>query len=128
MKKYFGDSVFKDGKHYHWCPHYVYKCLYDGLYVTHLADKHDEWQAQQDCKKQNRKDKMERENLRSSETGSSDKKSSLDSLFDSRLVLLDKFRQAMLTDHGFYELQFEQLTRFLGKYRVRIKGATSRLI
>ena len=109
MTKTFGDSVFKDGKQFHWCPHHKYNRLYDGLYVTHPPEKHAEWKENQD--------KWERENSNKENNHQSSNmatpSSSLSS--NSKLVLSDKFKQVMLTDQGFLELQLEQLMRSLSE-------------
>jgi len=42
-KKKGKDSVERDGKTWYWCPHHKFPGQFDGLYVTHPPDKHDEW-------------------------------------------------------------------------------------
>ena len=39
-----GPTKVVDGKTWYWCPHHKREGLYDGMYVTHPPDKHDEWQ------------------------------------------------------------------------------------
>ena len=117
MTKTFGDSVFKDGKQFHWCPHHKYNGRYDGLCITHPPEKHTAWKEHQDKKKQNRKDKWERKNgnkeNNNKPSNPATPSSSLSSNF--KLVLSDTFKQVMLTDQGFLELQLEQFMRSLSE-------------
>ena len=41
--KYVGDSIVVDGKTWHWCKRHKKEGVYDGLYVTHREDDHDDW-------------------------------------------------------------------------------------
>ena len=36
-------SIERDGKTWYWCPHHVYPDKYDGLYVTHKPEDHEDW-------------------------------------------------------------------------------------
>jgi len=38
-----GSSKTVDGKTWNWCPHHKREGKYDGMYVAHTPDKHDEW-------------------------------------------------------------------------------------
>ena len=42
------DSIERDGKKWHWCPKHVVPGTYDGLYVTHKPEDHDEWKKKRD--------------------------------------------------------------------------------
>ena len=101
MKKTLGDKVQKDGKWFYWCPHHQYPGFYDGLYVTHPPEKHDEWKDRQD-KFKGRGKYANKSNNNSTGTNSSG---------EAKLVLSDAVKQALLTDHGFTPLQLEQLQR-----------------
>ena len=37
------DSIEKDGKTWHWYPHYKVDGTNDGLYVTHRPEEHEDW-------------------------------------------------------------------------------------
>ena len=37
------DQVNRDGKTWFWSPHHKMKGKYDGLYVTHKPEEHEEW-------------------------------------------------------------------------------------
>ena len=100
MKKSFGDKTERDGKVWYWCPHHKYENFYDGLYVTHPPEKHEEWQDRQDKMKGRGKYANN-----SSEAASHN---------DVKLVLSDSVKQALVTDHGFTALQLEQLQRSQG--------------
>ena len=36
-------TINRDGKTWHWCPHHVYPDKYNGLYVTHKPEDHEDW-------------------------------------------------------------------------------------
>ena len=38
-----GASMEKDGKTWYWCPLHVKEGLFDGLYMPHKPEDHDEW-------------------------------------------------------------------------------------
>ena len=40
-----GATIEQDGKTYYWCKHHVYKDRYDGLYMDHKPEDHDEWKT-----------------------------------------------------------------------------------
>ena len=37
------DSIQKEGRTWYWCPHHKVEGSYDGLYVTHKPEEHEEW-------------------------------------------------------------------------------------
>ena len=37
------NSIRKEGRTGHWCPHHKVEGSYNGLYVTHKPGEHDEW-------------------------------------------------------------------------------------
>ena len=101
MKKTFGPKVERDGKWWYWCEHHKYPGYYDGLYVTHPPEKHQEWQDHQDKMKGRGKYANKQPNSTSGN----------DSSKEVKLVLSDSIQQALVTDHGFTPLQLEQLKR-----------------
>ena len=42
------DTLERDGKTWHWCPKHVVPGTYNGLYVTHKLEDHDEWKMRRD--------------------------------------------------------------------------------
>ena len=42
------ESVERYGKKWYWCPKHVVPGTYDGLYVTHKPEDHDEWKRKRD--------------------------------------------------------------------------------
>ena len=54
-------TVQRDGKTWHWCPKHVSQGKYDGLYVTHKPEDHDEWIKNRNKFKKNRKDEDKKE-------------------------------------------------------------------
>ena len=100
--KSFGEKVFKDDAWHWWCPHHVYPGVYDGLYMTHPPEEHDKWQERKDKYKANRK-KGKSKDSASEPSGKSDGKPD-DKL---KLGLNDKMKTALMTNHGFTELQIE---------------------
>ena len=111
MKKTLGAKVFKDGKWYWWCDHHKWDGFYDGLYVTHSPENHDEWKAKQDANKKRKQARNQPTGGSSSFSGSGSTKSE----GKTKLVLDDRLKQALLTEHGFSDLQLEQLTGSLKK-------------
>ena len=66
------DSIEKDGKTWHWCPHQV-DGIYDGLYVTHRPEEHEDWKKNkfQFRREKIQKDKKKKMKLRSHQTNHS---------------------------------------------------------
>ena len=95
-------SVTKDGKTWHWCPHHSYEGKYDGLYVTHKPEDHDEWQKKKDASLQRKRDnkaKMNQENKVSQNQEDASKK----------LMLTDTLKAALLTHSDMTGAQVEEL-------------------
>ena len=42
------DTLERDGKTWHWCPKHVIPGTYNGLYVTHKPEDHEEWKKRRD--------------------------------------------------------------------------------
>ena len=54
--------IKKEGKTWYWCPKHVYQGKYDGLYVTHKPEDHDEWAKNRNrFKKREKKDEKDKE-------------------------------------------------------------------
>ena len=100
MRKTLGDKVKHDGKTYYWCPKHVYPGFYDGLYVTHPPDQHDQWKDRQDRFKKRGK------YADSANTGNQQPGSSA-----PRAILNDKLQAVLMTSHGFSQLQLDQLMK-----------------
>jgi len=39
------EKIEKDGRTMWWCPHHKYDGRYNGLYIDHKTEYHDEWQS-----------------------------------------------------------------------------------
>ena len=101
-------SVIKNGKTWFWCPHHSYKGKYDGLYVTHKPEDHDEWQKKKDAslqRKRNYKAKMNQENKDSQHRNDDSKK----------LVLTDTLKAVLLTHSDMTGAQVEELIADVGQ-------------
>ena len=48
-------SVERNGKQWWWCPHHKMEGEFDGLYVTHQPEKHDEWKQNKEARSERRK-------------------------------------------------------------------------
>jgi len=96
-----GASIEKDGKTWHWCPHHTVEGKYDGLYVTHKPEDHDEWQRKKDQnleKKRALKGKPKTDPPAAAPTNGSKK-----------LVINDKLKAALLTHSDMTGAQVEEL-------------------
>ena len=67
--------------------------------MTHPSEKYREWKEQKECERRTKTHKADTN--KSGGTKSSDS--------SGRLVHLDKLKQALLTSHGFSELQINQI-------------------
>ena len=81
----------RDGKTWWWCPHHKTEGLFDGLYVTHKPEDHDEW-------KKDKRNWMRKKN--SSSSSASDGNSD-----SGKLQLTDSMKQALMTDGNMTEEQ-----------------------
>ena len=43
------DTIEKDGKTWYWCPKQVVLEKYDGLYITHKPENHDDWKKRREA-------------------------------------------------------------------------------
>ena len=101
-----GDTCFVDGKQWWWCPEHKRQNDFDGLYVTHQPG-----QGHQNWLERKRRNKRNREASRQN-NGNSDSTSTSTSGINSggpQLMLNDQMRQALLTHHGFSELQMQAI-------------------
>lgn len=91
------DSVQQDGKTWYWCPHHKVEGSYDGLYVTHKPEEHEEWKNN---KAQFRKKKTdERKEANSSNDDQSSKK----------LYINDNLKAALMTHCDISGAQLDEL-------------------
>jgi len=81
------DMVERDGKNWWWCPKHVLPGKYDGLYVTHKPEDHEDWL----------KRKEERRAKFSKDKTSNDKSAAKTDNGNKNLVLTDNLRAALLT-------------------------------
>ena len=98
-----GDTCFMDGKQWWWCPEHKRTNDFDGLYVTHQpGEGHQHWLERRRRNKRNRNGGL---------TNNTAKAHSSDSNSNAgpQLVLNDQMRQALLTHHGFSEIQMQAI-------------------
>ena len=92
--------VERDGKTWYWCPHHKYEDMYDGLYVTHKPEEHDEWQKRKETyKTKNRK------------KGSEDAKLKDTDETPKKLTLTDTLKTALMTKCDITGAQADALIR-----------------
>ena len=83
------DQITRDGKKWYWCPHHKIEGKYDGLYVTHKPEEHNEWlKRKNDCIAKKKRTKE------SQNYGEEDKKPDEDG---SKLVITDSLKAALMT-------------------------------
>ena len=80
--------VEKDGKTWYWCPHHVYEDKYNGLYVTHKPEDHEDWVK----RKQSYKDRMTKK-----KTSDVPKDDDADDSSGKKLTLTDTLKTALMT-------------------------------
>ena len=98
------EQMDKDGKTWYWCPHHKIEGKYDGLYVTHKPEDHDEWLQRKNAriaKKKRVKDDNKSEN-------SSNKKDDEDS---NKMVISDSLKAALMTHMDISPEQVEALVK-----------------
>ena len=78
-----GDKVDRDGKTWWWCPKHKAEGLFDGLYVTHKPEDHDEWS------RRNKEARAKKKTAASTNTSTSD---------SGKLQLTESMKQALMTD------------------------------
>jgi len=90
--------VDRDGKTWYWCPHHKVEGSYDGLYVTHKPEEHEEWKNN---RSQFRKKKFEsKKNDESGEATNNDSK---------KLYINDNLKAALLTHSDLSAVQIDEL-------------------
>ena len=102
-----GASVEREGKTWYWCPRHVVTGRYDGLYVTHKPEDHDEWQKKKDI--QNAKKKASKVNSKDSDDKNVQQESS------KSLTLNDNLKAALLTHSEMTGAQVEALLAEMGE-------------
>jgi len=92
------DSVERDGKTWYWCPHHKVEGSYDGLYVTHKAEEHDEWK--------NNRSQFRKKKFETKKDGDSDAASNNGS---RKLYMNDNLKAALLTHSDLSAIQIDEL-------------------
>ena len=87
-KKNVGASLEKDGKTWYWCPKHIRENDYDGLYVKHRPENHEEWER--------RKRERNQSNGQAPKNGGNS---------NATLQLSEKLKTALATNAGFDEIQ-----------------------
>ena len=96
MKKK-GDSLERDGKTWHWCPHHKLPGVFDGLYMPHKPGKeHDEWVSKKKQRQERRKQGKASENSSGGSTGGSGG-SSTGSGNSTKLAFSDRLKTVLIT-------------------------------
>ena len=93
-----GPSIEMEGRTWYWCPHHVWEGHYDGLYMNHKPEGHDEWKANKNKRK---KPSTSTVTQSSSETNSGNSTS-------TSLTLSDKMKSALMTKCCFTEDQAKE--------------------
>ena len=94
----------KEGKTWFWCPHHKMEGKYDGLYVTHKPEEHDEWLQRKNARLSRKK--CTKNDAKSDE--SSNKKEDEDS---NKLVISDSLKAALMTHMDISPYQVEALMK-----------------
>ena len=81
-----GALVEKEEKTWHWCPHHYKEGLFDGLYMPHKPEDHDEWAKK---KKKNAEKGKKKKDSDGGSYGKSKK---------SKLELTNGMKQALVTE------------------------------
>ena len=89
-----GDECEVNGLTWWWCPKHKVEGSYDGLYVRHRPENHDEWQA--------RKEERKKQNSSSSST----QKTGV-----QKLTMSDKLKSALMTKCDFSESEINDLLK-----------------
>jgi len=94
------DSLERDGKQWYWCPHHKMEGSYDGLYVTHKPEEHDEWKNN---KAQFRKKRYEASKNNDSHDTSKEEDSA------KKLTINDNMKAALLTHCDLTGAQIDEM-------------------
>ena len=94
--------VERDGKNWWWCPKHVIPGRYDGLYVTHKPEDHEEWVQ----KKEVRKAKFVKERKNDGNGPKDDSEGT-----NKKLALTDTLKAALLTRCDLTGAQADALIR-----------------
>ena len=97
------EKIEKDGKIWYWCPKHVVKDKYDGLYVTHKPEDHEEWRKRREAWRSRKTD-----NRRETESGKYESGS-------RKLVLSENLKAALLTK---CELTSDQADRLIKEAQI----------
>ena len=73
-KKFDGNKKMIGGVQHWWCPHHKWEGEFDGLYMTHTPQGHDEWKKAKDARKQKYKEQKGSKSSSSNNSTKSKKK------------------------------------------------------
>ena len=97
------DQVVKEGKIWYWCPHLKRTGDFDGLYVTHHPDNHDEWAERKATFKNHRKNKTT-DKPSTESTGENSSNST-----NEKLILKDSMKTALLFYFDISDVQVNEI-------------------
>ena len=86
----------KDGKTWYLCPHHVKEGLFDGLYMSHKPEDHDEWARK-------KKEKAEKQKRNKSGNSDGDFGCSGGNKKKSKLQFTDEMKQALVSEGNMLE-------------------------
>ena len=98
------NTVTRDGKTWHWCPHHKQEGEYDGLYVTHKPEEHDEWKKNKFQFRRNKYARSKKNDENKDDSKDEDEKDS-----DKKLTLNGNLKAALLTHCGLSGAQLEEI-------------------
>jgi len=93
------DMVERDGKTWYWCPHHKVEGSYDGLYVTHKPEEHEEWK--------NNRSQFRKKKFESNKNSGSD--SNNNSAPTNKLHINDTLKAALLTHSDLSSVQIDEI-------------------
>ena len=94
------DSVKREGRTWYWCPHHKVEGSYDGLYVTHKPEEHDEWKCNRNQFRRKRYETRKKEESNESKDVEDNKK---------KLVINDNLKAALLTHSDLSSIQIDKI-------------------
>ena len=98
------EQMEKEGKTWYWCPHHKIEGKYDGLYVTHKPEEHDDWLQRKNArlakKKRAKEDSKRDESINKSDYAD-----------DNKLMISDSLKAALMTHMDISPEQVEALVK-----------------
>ena len=95
------DSIQKEGRTWYWCPHHKVEGSYEGLYVTHKPEEHEEWK--------NNRSQFRRKKYLDKKKDNSDEGKEKDSDTSKKLVINENLKAALLTHSDLSALQIDEI-------------------